>query len=1130
MAAIALGLVAAMSSQDTQAADALGKYKLDLSNSEVCKVYYTRAGKWQAAEDLVVGKCADGETDSIHAPYARLPYATDGEFVDCRGVGSEQVGDYDRTNFVGANQGFLVFDFGEKGIDFTKIVLYNDGYYQRHQQGTVFVGLYGDCSGETYADKDLVAENYNGLNGIVTDLLRTNGSKQKFADAVFSNKWMTGSVNPSENEPGSYAATFPTGSHNKYRYVIVYDWSNYFYLSEVEIYGVQLKTNTYSDAQLDLDRAIAEAQAFADEFAQSDADAVAALKAEIAAAQAKLDNNTTDETVLKEQISSLTVATTSFMSAITYQLGENEFYCSLSTPDGLYGLKLATETTTVGNYTGRALVTCDPADALSFSVNKGAMVNGQQAYQLSTAEGVLIQTGADLVFVDASQVTASNPAELVFTQRYSDGENAIYDMKAGDYFYYINEEGKLAYTGEFPKYEDYTEIIAYTFQLTASDYQKTAEEAAVNFKGWDFNDAAVEVTSVYGDVLGQNAGVLIDGWRFNKWRSYTRLAQETVNGSGYMVSSINNPYWARTDTLKQTPLIPEIDENSQLTSANNGIGLCREYGKYINKAAPDPIDQIRDSSNLIIVNPIYCPYIAIKMAGTSENVDLSAFGATFFIKKDAVEPNLNMTNFAGKKGDVYYWRLTDCGFTVGQVGYCAQYIGLNNAFKSTKDALVIDWIRPYASIDAIPEETISAADLTAIVATLPENPVYEAPVVEQQKVKYLSNLLSMKTADGTDVTADNAAALAAVYDEDLATAVPHGNYYVITLPEAIQDFATLKVYYKGGNDYSTNVLFYTDTELAIASDVESAYVPNGGALWQHNAFSGTVTKEDGCVSLFNKDRKKYTYIAIKGDNDGNPLSMTELELYYYEDADFAEYAALEEVDYWTLPSNWTSSRTNGKVEGNEDGSITVTSGTDNAKRGDIRNQVDKIYMQDHKVVFYTCELTNLEATQNFNDMKFGFTSLIKSFSETAVVNEQLLRGNSNQQYILEDGSQLVYFDIAGRNPNVSYFLGNSGEKFDGTKKDEYRAAFAAANDVVISNPNFTLIGSAETNFIIKKMGSAKDVETLINTLVSTGIRSVEAEKPVANQSKMIFDLKGNRMESISAPGLYIVNGKKILVK
>ena len=43
---------------------------------------------------------------------------------------------------------------------------------------------------------------------------------------------------------------------------------------------------------------------------------------------------------------------------------------------------------------------------------------------------------------------------------------------------------------------------------------------------------------------------------------------------------------------------------------------------------------------------------------------------------------------------------------------------------------------------------------------------------------------------------------------------------------------------------------------------------------------------------------------------------------------------------------------------------------------------------------------------------------------------------------------------------------------------------------------------------------------------TTAIENVEVE----NEVKTIFDLTGRRVEEVTAPGIYIINGKKVLVK
>ena len=803
-----------------------------------------------------------------------------------------------------------------------------------------------------------------------------------------------------------------------------------------------------------------------------------------------------------------------------------------------------------------------------------------------------------------------------------------------------------------------------------------------------------------------NAGNIVEGWRLNKWRMYTRVGQT----DGIMTISVNNPYYANEDTLAQAPLVPAIDENSVLTSANNGAGICRENGQYSNQNSRDPINQVRDSTYLEIVNPIYCPYLAVKIGGTDENVDLSGWSFTFFIKKGGIEPSLNLSNAAGHKGDVYYWRLTDCGFTVGQVGYCAQYMGMNAAFQSTKQAVMIDWIRPYESIDAIPEESFTAEQKAAVVATLPENPVYEAPQYEVKKVEYLTQYIKAYNKDNGDLTEAYVDAIKQLTDKDYATTLTAGTsdvYYVVAIPEAIQKFQSVKVYYKNsGNDYSTNVFFYTDAELNVAADKYGNYVPNGGGLWQHTAFSGDVTKdeansvvtftntnkeaityialrgdnagnplnateielfyfddgnfedvpgdepigkktakvkyladymtalnadngdetetyaeqiatltdgdfantvtaggagiyyvitlpeairkfqsvkvhykkdagndystnvffytaedlnvtadtygnyvpsggnlwqhtgfngavekdtENGVVTFTNTNEETIRYIALRGDNAGNPLNATEIELYYYDDGSFVEPIRIDPVNYWTLTNNWVSTRKDGSVVVNGDGSLTANAGSDNAKRADIKNTTDEFYVGDHKVIFYVAEPTAAASgvTQNYNDMKFNFTATVSAFSETPVVNEQLTRNNkSNTEYPVE-GGYLVYFDMSSHNPNTSYYKGDSSNKFDGTTKDSYRAALTAMTELTISEVGFVLIGSDATNFNITKMGSAKDIETLLAAFSGDGIVNIDKVQMPANA---IFDLQGRRVSKPMARGIYIIGGKQTFIK
>jgi len=63
-------------------------------------------------------------------------------------------------------------------------------------------------------------------------------------------------------------------------------------------------------------------------------------------------------------------------------------------------------------------------------------------------------------------------------------------------------------------------------------------------------------------------------------------------------------------------------------------------------------------------------------------------------------------NMEGQKGDVYYWDMLKLGVPYGDKGYCAQFMAFDG-IPSAEDVIYLDWIRTYATLDAIPEEKFS---------------------------------------------------------------------------------------------------------------------------------------------------------------------------------------------------------------------------------------------------------------------------------------------------------------------------------------------------------------------------------------------------------------------------------------
>ena len=75
--------------------------------------------------------------------------------------------------------------------------------------------------------------------------------------------------------------------------------------------------------------------------------------------------------------------------------------------------------------------------------------------------------------------------------------------------------------------------------------------------------------------------------------------------------------------------------------------------------------------------------------------------------------------------------------------------------------------------------------------------------------------------------------------------------------------------------------------------------------------------------------------------------------------------------------------------------------------------------------------------------------------------------------------------------------------------------------------NIDPAGDADGKFGDFKANGGQIIDVLLEVVVSTGIEEVEGENV---NVKGIFDLQGRKIEQITAPGLYIVNGKKVLVK
>ena len=70
-------------------------------------------------------------------------------------------------------------------------------------------------------------------------------------------------------------------------------------------------------------------------------------------------------------------------------------------------------------------------------------------------------------------------------------------------------------------------------------------------------------------------------------------------------------------------------------------------------------------------------------------------------------------------------------------------------------------------------------------------------------------------------------------------------------------------------------------------------------------------------------------------------------------------------------------------------------------------------------------------------------------------------------------------------------------------------------------------GDADGKFGDFKQNGGQIIDVLLTVTELTGIDEVNGEN---GEVKAIFDLTGRKLEQITVPGVYVVNGKKVFVK
>lgn len=345
----------------------------------------------------------------------------------------------------------------------------------------------------------------------------------------------------------------------------------------------------------------------------------------------------------------------------------------------------------------------DAATAFSF-VPTTMKINGQQAYRLVGESGEVVQQTDGSLAVVADQTGNS----FTFAERDTEGNG--FDLKCGEYYYYIDENGQLAAAKEIiVDKDDYDELSAYLFTIEDAlpDYasKASAEQKSGLGEGWEFNSTPVDDPGTRGTIDGSVVTMSeyaetkqIDGWRMSRWRMYSRVNQETVKNSDNTDAVCLALTSATTYDSFDGATIGQTNDFSNPAAARMDAGTEEPF--YVRDPSP------RDATYAFYVNPGIKRYFAVKMLGTDD----CGFGTmNFFNGLTGKNVLVDVAQAAGKKGDVIYFDLLGCGFAIGKQQWTAMFFS-PTGFTSADSKILIDWMRFYDSVNNIPEESFAKTD------------------------------------------------------------------------------------------------------------------------------------------------------------------------------------------------------------------------------------------------------------------------------------------------------------------------------------------------------------------------------------------------------------------------------------
>ena len=321
----------------------------------------------------------------------------------------------------------------------------------------------------------------------------------------------------------------------------------------------------------------------------------------------------------------------------------------------------------------------------------------------------------------------------------------------------------------------------------------------------------------------------------------------------------------------------------------------------------------------------------------------------------------------------------------------------------------------------------------------------------------------------------------------------YGNYYRLqgssnNYVDAVNKYSGTQMGLKSVNEYSApGTIFYFDRDMTMIN------YATGTAIYdtRHIAQIGTAgnpwaffpsTSHEGKFKVINVSNQYYLH-----DNEGNRADRCDRDPEGHADT---HSWTIEKVT--SLPVTITAAKyatfyapVAVKVA---DGVTAYTATVDAANNKVILNEIGGVIPANTGVVLYS------ETADTYN---FTITENVEAIASD-------LRGSVAATYITADAYVLGYINEEGAPAEVGFGRAVTDGQAEGTFLNNSHKAYLPMPAGAEGIKSFSF-----------RFGEG-----------TTAIENVEVE----NEVKAIFDLAGRRVEAITAPGIYIVGGKKVLVK